>query len=98
MNDFEIEEKLRQHGFTLNELAILKEVSEKDKMTYMSMSIDLKKKFIKACLLLFFVYSWLLFELLLGNDPNDPPDRSSLIVVAVVAFVAIYFCSIENGI
>lgn len=88
MSEFEMEEKLRQHGFTLKEIAILREVSARDKVTYLSMLIDLRKRFFKACGFLVFFNSLLLLEMLFGNDPNN---RESLIVSAIFFSAAIYF-------
>lgn len=87
INESAMEEKLHQHGFTQKEIKLLRTIAVRDKVTYLSLLIDLKGRFIRACFLLLFLYSWLLLETLLSNDPSD---RSSLIVVAVVAFVALY--------
>ncbi|MDF7679531.1 hypothetical protein PT300_02445 [Enterobacteriaceae bacterium ESL0689] len=92
MNESENEEKLCQHGFTRKEIALLRTIAIREKETYLSLLMDLKSRFIRACVFLPFINSLLLLQCLSDDDPGF------FIVVAIFfSVLACVFAPLKLG-
>ncbi|WP_158784817.1 hypothetical protein [Pantoea sp. BAV 3049] len=87
MNNIEMEKKLADEGFTSKEIAILKNLIERDATTYQELLIDLRKRFIGGVIILAIVFLFYGSGFLVRDDT----DYIAVAITLLVVFIATWY-------
>lgn len=87
MNDTNFLQNLHLHGFSSKEISKLKEIVQQDNDSYQSVLIDLKRRFIAACILLIVLSTFYISKLISTGGTGMLPFTLTVFFVYLVAYV-----------